>query len=39
MSSPLAIVVGAGTGVGQATALTLHRAGLIVVAVDRTKSA
>lgn len=37
MSSPLAIVVGAGTGVGQATALTLHRAGLIVVAVDRTE--
>jgi NAD(P)-dependent dehydrogenase (short-subunit alcohol dehydrogenase family) len=38
MSSPLAIVVGAGTGVGQATALTLHRAGLTVVAVDRTEA-
>jgi NAD(P)-dependent dehydrogenase (short-subunit alcohol dehydrogenase family) len=38
MSSPIAIVVGAGTGVGQATALKLHRSGLIVVAVDRTEA-
>ncbi len=35
MSTPIAIVVGAGSGLGQATALTLHRAGLTVVAVDR----
>jgi NAD(P)-dependent dehydrogenase (short-subunit alcohol dehydrogenase family) len=38
MSTPIAIVVGAGTGVGQATALTLHRAGLTVVAVDRSEA-
>ena len=38
MSTPLAIVVGAGTGIGQATALTLHRAGLTVVAVDRSEA-
>lgn len=37
MSTPIAIVVGAGTGLGQATALTLHRAGLTVVAVDRSE--
>jgi NAD(P)-dependent dehydrogenase (short-subunit alcohol dehydrogenase family) len=35
MSVRIAIVVGAGTGLGQATALALHRAGLTVVAVDR----
>jgi NAD(P)-dependent dehydrogenase (short-subunit alcohol dehydrogenase family) len=35
MSTPIAIVVGAGSGLGQATALTLNRAGLTVVAVDR----
>ena len=35
MSTPIAIVVGAGSGLGQATAVTLHRAGLTVVAVDR----
>jgi 2-hydroxycyclohexanecarboxyl-CoA dehydrogenase len=38
MSTPIAIVVGAGSGVGQATALTLHGAGLIVVAVDRSEA-
>ena len=38
MSTPSAIVVGAGTGLGQATALTLHRAGLTVVAVDRNEA-
>jgi NAD(P)-dependent dehydrogenase (short-subunit alcohol dehydrogenase family) len=38
MSTPIAIVVGAGTGVGQTTALTLHRAGLTVVAVDRSEA-
>ena len=35
MSTPIAIVVGAGTGLGQATALTLHGTGFTVVAVDR----
>jgi NAD(P)-dependent dehydrogenase (short-subunit alcohol dehydrogenase family) len=38
MSTPTAIVVGAGTGLGQATALNLHRAGLNVVAVDRNEA-
>jgi NAD(P)-dependent dehydrogenase (short-subunit alcohol dehydrogenase family) len=38
MSNPIAIVVGAGSGLGQATALTLHRAGLTVVAVDRSEA-
>jgi NAD(P)-dependent dehydrogenase (short-subunit alcohol dehydrogenase family) len=38
MSTPIAIVVGAGSGLGQATALTLHRVGLTVVAVDRTEA-
>jgi NAD(P)-dependent dehydrogenase (short-subunit alcohol dehydrogenase family) len=38
MSTPLAIVVGAGSGLGQATALTLHRAGSTVVAVDRSEA-
>ena len=38
MSTPIAIVVGAGTGIGQATALTLHAAGLTVVAVDRSEA-
>ncbi len=36
--STIAIVVGAGSGLGQATALMLHRAGLAVVAVDRSES-
>jgi NAD(P)-dependent dehydrogenase (short-subunit alcohol dehydrogenase family) len=35
MSTRIAIVVGAGTGLGQATAMVLHAAGLTVVAVDR----
>jgi NAD(P)-dependent dehydrogenase (short-subunit alcohol dehydrogenase family) len=35
MSTPIAIVVGAGTGLGQATAKALHRDGMTVVAVDR----
>jgi len=39
MSAPtIAIVVGAGTGLGQATAVTLHRSGLTVVAVDRSEA-
>ena len=38
MSTPTAIVVGAGTGLGQAVALKLHRAGLTVVAVDRSEA-
>jgi len=38
MSAPIAIVVGAGTGLGQATALSLHQAGLTVVAVDRSEA-
>jgi NAD(P)-dependent dehydrogenase (short-subunit alcohol dehydrogenase family) len=38
MSTPIAIVVGAGTGLGQATALTLQDAGLTVVAVDRSEA-
>ena len=38
MSTPIAIVVGAGSGLGQATALTLNRAGLTVVAVDRSEA-
>jgi NAD(P)-dependent dehydrogenase (short-subunit alcohol dehydrogenase family) len=38
MSTPIAIVVGAGSGLGWATALTLHRAGLTVVAVDRSEA-
>jgi NAD(P)-dependent dehydrogenase (short-subunit alcohol dehydrogenase family) len=38
MSTPIAIVVGAGTGLGRATALTLHGAGLTVVAVDRNEA-
>lgn len=38
MSTPTAIVVGAGTGLGQAVAGSLHRAGLTVVAVDRTET-
>jgi NAD(P)-dependent dehydrogenase (short-subunit alcohol dehydrogenase family) len=36
MKSRIAIVAGAGTGLGRATALALHAAGLTVVAVDRT---
>ena len=35
MSARIAIVVGAGGGLGQAVALSLHRAGMTVVAVDR----
>jgi NAD(P)-dependent dehydrogenase (short-subunit alcohol dehydrogenase family) len=35
MSTRIAIVAGAGRGLGQATALALHAAGLTVVAVDR----
>ena len=35
MSTRIAIVAGAGNGLGQATALALHAAGLTVVAVDR----
>jgi NAD(P)-dependent dehydrogenase (short-subunit alcohol dehydrogenase family) len=38
MSTHIAIVVGAGSGLGQATALTLHHAGLTVVAVDRSEA-
>jgi NAD(P)-dependent dehydrogenase (short-subunit alcohol dehydrogenase family) len=38
MSTSIAIVVGAGSGLGQATALTLHRAGFTVVAVDRNEA-
>src|SRR5882672_6309670 len=35
MSTRIAIVVGAGSGLGQATAITLAASGLTVVAVDR----
>ncbi len=38
MSTPIAIVVGAGSGLGQATALVLHGAGFTVVAVDRNEA-
>jgi NAD(P)-dependent dehydrogenase (short-subunit alcohol dehydrogenase family) len=38
MSTPIAIVVGAGSGLGQATAEALHQAGMTVVAVDRTET-
>jgi NAD(P)-dependent dehydrogenase (short-subunit alcohol dehydrogenase family) len=38
MSTPLAIVVGAGTGLGQATALTLNRDKFTVIAVDRNEA-
>jgi NAD(P)-dependent dehydrogenase (short-subunit alcohol dehydrogenase family) len=38
MSTPIAIVVGSGSGLGQVTALTLHNAGLTVVAVDRNEA-
>jgi NAD(P)-dependent dehydrogenase (short-subunit alcohol dehydrogenase family) len=37
MSTRIAIVAGAGSGLGQATALELHGAGLTVVAVDRSE--
>jgi NAD(P)-dependent dehydrogenase (short-subunit alcohol dehydrogenase family) len=37
-NSPVAIVVGAGAGLGHATALALHSAGLTVVAVDRSEA-
>src|ERR1700687_543810 len=35
MSTRIAIVAGAGSGLGQATALALYAAGLTVIAVDR----
>ena len=38
MSTPIALVVGAGTGLGQATAVRLHHDGLTVVAVDRSEA-
>ena len=38
MSTRIAIVAGAGSGLGQATALALHAAGYTVVAVDRSES-
>ena len=38
MSSRIAIVAGAGSGLGQSTALALHGAGLTVVAVDRNEA-
>ncbi len=38
MSNPIAIVAGAGSGLGQSTALALHNAGLTVVAVDRSEA-
>lgn len=38
MTTRIAIVVGAGSGLGQATALALHAAGLVVVAVDRNEA-
>lgn len=38
MSTRIAIVAGAGSGLGQATALALHGAGLTVVAVDRNEA-
>jgi NAD(P)-dependent dehydrogenase (short-subunit alcohol dehydrogenase family) len=38
MKARIAIVAGAGSGLGHATALALHEAGLTVVAVDRTEA-
>lgn len=38
MTARIAIVAGAGIGLGQATAVALHRAGLTVVAVDRNEA-
>lgn len=38
MSTGIAIVAGAGSGLGQATALALHGAGVTVVAVDRSEA-
>jgi NAD(P)-dependent dehydrogenase (short-subunit alcohol dehydrogenase family) len=38
MSNRIAIVAGAGSGLGQATALALHAAGVTVVAVDRNEA-
>ena len=38
MNTTIAIVAGAGSGLGQATAVALHEAGLTVVAVDRTEA-
>jgi NAD(P)-dependent dehydrogenase (short-subunit alcohol dehydrogenase family) len=38
MNSRIAIVAGAGSGLGQATALALHAGGLTVVAVDRNEA-
>jgi NAD(P)-dependent dehydrogenase (short-subunit alcohol dehydrogenase family) len=38
VDTPIAIVAGAGSGLGQATALRLHGAGLTIVAVDRNEA-
>lgn len=38
MSEPIAVVVGAGTGLGRATALRLAQSGTVVVAVDRNET-
>jgi NAD(P)-dependent dehydrogenase (short-subunit alcohol dehydrogenase family) len=38
MSTRIAIVAGAGSGLGQATAVALHNAGLTVIAVDRNEA-
>lgn len=38
MSTRIAVVAGAGSGLGQATAVALHAAGLTVVAVDRNEA-
>jgi NAD(P)-dependent dehydrogenase (short-subunit alcohol dehydrogenase family) len=38
MSTRIAIVAGAGSGLGQSTALAFHRAGMTVVAVDRNEA-
>ena len=38
MSTRIAIVAGAGSGLGQATALKLHSPGTTVIAVDRTEA-
>ena len=38
MNTRIALVVGAGTGLGQATAVKLHGAGYAVIAVDRNES-
>ena len=38
MSNRIAIVAGAGSGLGQVTALALHGTGLTVVAIDRNEA-